>query len=44
LSFILLNLSKVESGSEFEDTWLILNAKYSMQGLLEEYSSPEYAY
>jgi hypothetical protein len=38
LSFILLNLlRKDEKGSEFEDDWLILNAKYPIQRLHEEY-------
>jgi len=42
LSFILFNfLGKDESSSEFE---AILNAKYLLQGLDEEYSSPMFAY
>ena len=42
LSFILLNLIRKDEGpSEMEK---ILNAKYPVQGLDDEYSSREYAY
>ena len=44
LSFILLNLlRKEETWSELENTWLMLNAKYPMHGLIEECASPLYA-
>lgn len=44
LSFILLFLlRKDEDSSELDDTWLILNAKYPMQGLIHEYVSPLHA-